>query len=147
MRSSRSGDHWDESRINLILVKAQVHKFKNASSKFVSSHFEVDRPTSARVEHSSKKSTPIVPTSIISQICNGTGKESCIKSPVRPAFYLLTYLVNTTEWIGTVGEISQPFFFPSAGLFSLCRLKKLDCLWLIAKGGLISESFSLWLKL
>ena len=69
-----------------------------------------NRTTSARVEHSSKKSTPIVPASIISQICNGTGKESCIKSPVRPAFYLLTYLVNTTEWIGTVGEISQLFF-------------------------------------
>ena len=86
-----------------------------------------NRTTSARVEHSSKKSTPIVPASIISQICNGTGKESCIKSPVRPAFYLLTYLVNTTEWIGTVGEISQ-LLFPSAALFSLCPLKKLDCL-------------------
>ena len=32
-----------------------------------------------------KKSTPIVPTSIsiISQICNGAGKESCIKSHVQ----------------------------------------------------------------
>ena len=114
-------------------MKTQVHKFKNASSKLVSTHFEVDRQQYDQRESRTpvKKSTPIVPTSIISQICNGTGKESCIKSPVRPAFYLLTYLVNTTEWIGTVGEISQLFFFPSAGLFSLCRLKKLDHLILV----------------
>ena len=142
MKISRSGDHCDESRINSILVKTQVHKFKNASSKLVSSHFEVDRPTTgrpAREEHPSKKKHPY--SSNFHHITDlQRDRQGILHKIPCPSGLLPTYLVNTTEWIDTVGEISQ-LFFPSAWLFSLCRLKKLDCLWLIAKGGLISESF------
>ena len=146
MKISRSGDYWDEFRINSILVKTRVHKFKNASSKFVSTHFE-DRQQDDQCESRTlvKKKHPY--SSSFHHITDlQRDRQGILHKIPCPSGLLPTYLLSEHDWMDWHSGRNFTTFFPSAALFSLCPLKKLDCLWLIAKGGLISERFSLCLK-
>ena len=124
MKISRSGDYWDEFRINSILVKTRVHKFKNASSKFVSTHFE-DRQQDDQCESRTlvKKKHPY--SSSFHHITDlQRDRQGILHKIPCPSGLLPTYLLSEHDWMDWHSGRNFTTFFPIRRIIFTVPFKK-----------------------